>query len=349
MEYKDYYKIIGISKNASEKEIKQAYRKLARTYHPDVNPNNKNAEKKFKEINEAYEVLKDSEKRKKYDLLGENWQYAQTGQGSAGTGTGHNGFSFDIGDLFGSKTSGKKSGFSDFFEVFFGTSGGGSSSNFGDVFKRSHSGFDYDDDSNSTEEQQPLTFILEVTLQDIYFGVTKNINLQLPIRCTKCNGKGIQLNKVCSNCRGTGFITVNKNLEVKIPKGINEGTKIRLRGVTDGFRAGKDVYLEIKILKDKTFTRKENDLYCDISVSMFDVLLGGEIEIPTFTKKIFLKIPAGTQNGKIFRLQKLGMPDANNSKFGDIYAKVNIMLPENLSNEEINFFKEMKKKYNSKW
>lgn len=343
MEYKDYYKILGVSKNASEKEIKQAYRKLARTYHPDVNPNNKNAEKKFKEINEAYEVLKDSEKRKKYDLLGENWQYAQTGQSGAAGGAGFGGFSFDLGDLFGAKTSGRRSGFSDFFEIFFGSSGSGAG--YEDIFGRSNKNFNYEDEFYSPEEQETLTFTLEVTLQDIYFGGTKNITLQIPVRCNKCGGKGIELNKVCFNCRGTGFVTSSKNLEVKIPKGIKEGTKIRLRGVTDGFRVSKDIYLEIKILKDKTFTRKGNDLYCEVPVSMFDAILGGEIEIPTFTKKIFLKIPPNTQNGKMFRLQKLGMPDVNNSKFGDLYAKVNIVLPENLSNDEINFFKEMKKKH----
>src|SRR5437764_9051215 len=253
MEYKDYYKILNISREATADEIKKAFRKLARKYHPDVNPGDKKSEEKFKEINEAYEVLSDPDKRRKYDTLGPNWQeqfgspfgagrrsYSYGGRGSSSP------FDFDTGG----------SGFSDFFETLFGRSnpmGGatrGSVRN--DIRRRAGDNI-----------EQPV----EVTLQEAYAGGMRTFNIQLTEVCPICKGTGEIANKPCTNCSGQGMIPRNKRIQVKINAGVDNGSRIRVAGEGQpGIGGGPrgDLYLIISVNPDPMFERKGDDLYADV-------------------------------------------------------------------------------------
>jgi curved DNA-binding protein len=296
MEYKDYYKILGVDRNADEKEIKKAYRRLARQHHPDVNPGDKAAEARFKEINEANEVLSDPEKRRKYDALGQQYQrWQQTGGQPGGfdwsqwAGAGQRGGGpveyADIGDLFGS------SGFSDFFEAIFGGAGVGSRG----AGRASARGGD-------------LEHEVEITLEDAFSGAQLMVEV---------NGR---------------------KLEVKIPAGVKTGSRVRvagegMAGLGSGTRG--DLYLRIKVMPHPTFERRDRDLHCEVQIDLFTALLGGEARVPTLSGPVVLRIPAGTQTGKVFRLSGQGMPAlrAPNER-GALYAKARVILPENLSDKE---------------
>ncbi len=299
MDFKDYYKILGIDKNATADEIKKAYRKLALKYHPDKNPNNKAAEEKFKEINEANEVLSDTEKKKKYDELGENWnQYRQQGRPED---------NFDwskwtsqqqgqSGSYYGQDTFGSEGDFSSFFESLFG--GGG--------FSRR---------SNVKMKGQDYSAEIELSLEDAYHGSTRRIEV---------NGKTLQM---------------------KLKPGVKNGQVLRIKerggpGMNGGTKG--DIYLTIIIPPHPHFERKEDDIYCDVPVQLYTAILGGKQLIITLKGNIRIDIPAGTDNGKVMRLKGLGMPKFGKAdEFGDLYAKVQIMLPKNLTEKEISLFKEL--------
>jgi curved DNA-binding protein len=299
MEYKDYYKILGVNKTADEKEIKNAYRRLARKLHPDVNPDKK-AQEKFKEVNEAYEVLSDSEKRKKYDTLGANWQAYEQYQRAGGQGPfqwGGGGVQYrtvnaeDLNEIFGDL-----GGFSDFFRNFgFGES----------ARARPRRGQDV---------EQPI----EITLEEAYRGTTRLIQKE------------------------------NRRLEIKIPAGVKTGSKIRYAG--EGYAgssggASGDLFLRVQVAPHPIFERDGDDLRCEIPVDLYTALLGGEVNVPTLKGSLALKIPAETQSGKTFRLAGQGMPRLNEPNvFGDLYAKVRVVLPEKLSHEEREIFSQLAKK-----
>ena len=254
---KDYYQILGVSRNASEKEIKQAYRRLARKHHPDLNPGDKSAEAKFKEINAAHEVLSDPEKRKKYDQFGEQWEYAEQfaksgGQGRIRRDFGRGGTTFEYGDL---------SGFGDIFSSLFGDSGTGSR-------------------MRGPRRGQDIESPIEVTLEEAYRGSTRVIQLQTEEPCTACGGTGRVGNRLCTMCNGTGGKVIPKRLEVKIPAGVRDGSRIRIAGEgVSGRGGGKkgDLYLVAKVLPHKLFERKGDDLYTEVSVPLATVMLGGEV------------------------------------------------------------------------
>jgi len=305
MEYKDYYKILGVDKKASQKDIKRTYRKLARQYHPDVNPGDKAAEERFKEINEAYEVLSDPEKRQKYDQLGSSWQQWQRRGGDPGGfdwsqwfAGGQPGGSRvhvqygDIGDLFG------QGGFSDFFRNIFGGTGGATYSQ--------HS---------SRRSGQDLEHPVDITLEEAFRG-TKRI-LQ----------------------------SDSRRLEVTIPAGVDTGSRVRISGQGQpglGGGASGNLYLHVTVLPHRTFERKGDDLYCRVPVDLYTAILGGEVPVPTLTGQVMLKIPPETQSGKRFRLKGLGMPNLKNSKQrGDLYAEVSIVVPKRLSKREKELFQEL--------
>jgi molecular chaperone DnaJ len=321
---KDYYKVLGVNRNASEKEIKQAYRKLARKYHPDVNPGDKSAESKFKEINEAHEVLSDKDKRQKYDLYGDQWQHAdqfakageqQTQYWNFGKG-GAQSFRFEQGDL------------GDIFGNLFGGFGGRSSSR----QVRSRRGRDID---------HPV----EVTLDEAYHGTKRVLSLRVEEACPSCSGTGKIQNALCSACRGSGETSRLKNLEVKIPAGVKDGSRVRIAGKGEpGYGGGKsgDLYLVIKVKPNRLFERKGDDLYVDVEVPLTVAVLGGEVQVSTLKGKLALKIPSETQNGRTFRLTGQGMPHLGNSSIGDLHAKVKVILPANLSGEEKELFKKLK-------
>jgi len=319
---KDYYQILGVNRNASEKEIKQAYRRLARKHHPDLNPGDKSAEATFKEINAAYEVLSNPEKRKKYDQFGEQWEYAEQfaksrGQERVRWDFGRGGTTFEYGDL---------NGFGDIFSSLFGDSGIGSR-------------------MRGPRRGQDIESPIEVTLEEAYHGSTRVIQLQTVEPCTACGGTGRVGNRVCTICNGTGGRLISKRLEVKIPAGVRDGSRIRIAGEGGSGRAGGnkgDIYLVAKVLPHKLFERKGDDLYTEVSVPLATAILGGEVRLPTLNGNLSLKIPPETQNGKVFRMAGKGMPQLGNSKYGSMFAKVKVVLPTNLTEEEKKLFERLR-------
>jgi curved DNA-binding protein len=300
MDYKDYYKILGVDRDADTKEIKAAYRKLALKHHPDKNPDDSNAEERFKEINEAYEVLGDSEKRTKYDRLGasyRDWERMGGGRGgfdwSQWTGGMPGGVRVETGD-FGDVLG----GFSDFFNAIFGGMG---TANQG--FSRQPSGVGHD-----------IEQTIPISLTEAYKGTT---------RILQRNGK---------------------RLEVKIPPGAKTGTKVRVSGQGEtGARRKGDLYLVIRVEDDPRFEQKGADLYVDVSVDLYSAVLGGETRLPTPAGDVVLDIPAGSQPGQLFRLKGRGMPQLRNpSKHGDLFARLSVVIPKNLSDRERELFKELK-------
>ena len=312
MEYKDYYKILGVDKKASQDEIKKAYRKLAIKYHPDKNKDNAEAENKFKELNEANEVLSDKEKRKKYDELGENWKYYQQSGGAdqgfdwsqyanQGGGGRQQQYTYSSGDMGGG--FGDAGGFSDFFETLFGQGFGG-----GQTRSRSSR-------RSARMKGQDVSAEMSVTLEDAYKGADKYFDL---------DGESIKL---------------------KIKPGIGDGQTLKLTGKGNpGYNGGPkgDLLLKIHVLKDPMFERKENDLYTDLRVNLYIAILGGKAPLKTLKGTININIPKESQNGKVLRLQGMGMPVYGKANsFGDLYAKVYIETPVNLSDKELSLFKEL--------
>jgi len=309
MDFKDYYNLLGVSKTATSDEIKKAYRKLAVKYHPDKNPGNKQAEEKFKAISEANEVLKDPEKRKKYDKLGSNWkQYEQSsGNGAdfsqwARQGGGRNYSGTSNADDFGG------SDFSDFFNSFFAGQYGQDSDNpFGSQGRGRQGG--------RPVKGQDYEASLEVSLEGAYMGSKRMITLG------------------------------EEQLSVTIPQGVYDGQVLRVKGKgAQGRRGGEpgDLYMHVKIIPDPTFTIKDHDLYCDLHVSLYQAILGGEVSVHPPKGSVTMKIPRETQNGKVLRMKGLGMPVyRKKNEFGDLYLKIIIDIPQNLSPREVELFTQL--------
>jgi DnaJ-class molecular chaperone len=297
MASKDYYNILGIARGATDKDIKAAYRKLARKYHPDVNPGNKAAEDKFKEINQAYEVLSDADKRKKYDQFGEGWEHAgqftQTGaQGQPGAGFDFSQFNFGGGGA--SYTAGGAGMDSIFEELFSGARG-----------RRAH-----------PQRGQDIEHPVEITLEQAFAGTSLRLNLQ------------------------TAETSAMRQLEVKIPAGVKTGSRVRVAGKGAPGRGGAsgDLYLLISVLPNATFERQDDDLITTVTVPLTAAALGGKVEVPTLKGKLELKIPAETQNGRIFRLAGQGMPRLGKEGRGDLLVRISVVLPQKLSAEEKELF-----------
>ena len=318
MEVKDYYQTLGVSKNASQEDIKKAFRKLARKYHPDVNPGDPTAEEHFKEINEAYEVLSDEDKRKKYDRFGAQWrqyeraggqpedfdwhQWASPGQSPGGSRTYRrtvNPEEFE--EMFGG-TPGR--GFSDFFETLFGS-------------QRTSGSVGYERQNYSPRPRQgrDIEYPIQVTLREAYNGVTRSLQFD--------DGRLV---------------------EADIPPGVRTGSQVRLRGLAEPGAYGGDpgdLYLKVKVLADDRFHRESDDLKINLPVDLFTLLLGGVVIVPTMDKTVELTIPKETTNGKVFRLRGLGMPKLRNpNEHGDLYATVEAKLPDHLSDAEVELAKQ---------
>ncbi len=308
MNYKDYYKILGVDKNAGQDEIKKAYRKLAVKYHPDKTKGNKQAEDKFKEISEAYEVLKDPEKRKKYDQLGANWKHYKDfdGTGFGGARAGRDGaFTFEFGEGGFEDFFGGDSGFSDFFNRFFG----------GGFRQQAHR----EDFSSRIPKGADLQGQISITLEEVYTGTSRVIN---------ANGE---------------------RLRVNIKPGIEDGKTLRLKEKGGQSAMGGprgDLLLKVNVSQHPQFERKGNNLYAEAPVDIFTATLGGSITTQTLKGKISLKIPAGTDSGKKFRVKGKGLPlYDNNHIYGDLFVSIRITTPKQLSDKDLKTLKELKQKY----
>ena len=348
---RDYYEVLGVSKSASDDEIKKAYRGLAKKYHPDMNPGDKEAEAKFKEANEAYDVLSDKDKRQKYDQFGHAAFDPSMGGGSGfgGFGGGFGGGDFDFGDIFSS---------------FFG--GGGGSS-------RSRRNMPIDGEDVATR--------ITIDFEEAAFGCKKTVSfarvegcpecgtsgaekgttpetcsncrgtgsvtvkqqtmlgyMQTQRPCQECRGTGKIVKNPCKNCNGKGYIKVNKKLEVTIPAGIDSMQRIVLRGQGSAGRNGGDngdLIIEVRVKNHEIFARDGNNLYCDVPISFTEATLGAEIEIPILGgKPEKYEIPEGTQSGTSFTLRGKGIPDINSKRRGDLVITVLVETPKNLNSEQ---------------
>jgi curved DNA-binding protein len=310
MEYKDYYKILGIEKKADADQIKRAYRKLAMQYHPDRNPENKQAEEKFKEINEAYQVLGDPEKRARFDQLGDSYaRYTQRGGAPGGfnwedwyvrtPGSGNVRVEMgDLDDILGG-------GFSEFFSRIFGGLGGMPNTGVG-ASQRAPARPQYE---KPVFEQE-----IEITLQEAFHGTTRRFELD------------------------------DRRLEVKIPKGARNGTKVRVRAaVSSGVEGQKsDLYLVIKVKNEPNFERKDADLYTDVQINLYTAVLGGEVTVSTLSGKVVLTIPPGTQPGQTFRLVGRGMPLMRDpERSGDLFVRANVKIPRDLTEKQRQLFQQL--------
>jgi DnaJ-class molecular chaperone len=333
--YKDYYSILGVPKSAAEKDVKSAYRKLARKWHPDANPDNaREAEEKFKDIQEAYEVLGDPEKRKKYDFLGSDWQRAAREADSARSYRQAQGADFGDFSGFGNAGAGSPggaSGFSDFFDMFF--------SGIGRQRTAGSAGF-----GQSRQRGEDLESTIELSLHDAFEGGKKSITLQVEDVCPRCHGTGTDRNRICPQCHGTGRVRETKRFDVTIPRGVRDGQRIRLAGQgASGAGGGPrgDLYLVVHLASDNHYERKGDDLYLDLPVSIYELILGGDVRVPTMTGDVTMTIPAGTQNNKMLRLSGKGMPKLKDGGYGDEYVRLIGQLPTNLTDKEQKLFREL--------
>lgn len=337
MQYKDYYEILGVKREASGAEIKSAYRKLARKYHPDVNKT-KEAEQKFKDINEAYEVLSDKEKRKRYDSLGANWQ-----EGANFTPPpGFEGFNFGQGGGAQSFNFEDLGGFSDFFGSLFGDMMGGHART-GSSRQRTRNvyenfGFEQPRGQASQAKAQDLdiTQSISITAKDLFDKKPFPVRFKVMEKCPYCmGGKGF-----CPHCGGTGIISEQKSVNVKLPPEAKDGQKIRLKGEGKSDNRGNkgDLYLKINV-KDSEYTVDGVNLTKEIEVTPSEAVLGAKKEIKTLHGNISIKIPAGTSSGTL-RLKGLGLPKKDGS-FGDLNAKIKIVIPKKLSDKQIELYKKL--------
>jgi DnaJ-class molecular chaperone len=338
MEFRDYYKTLGVERNATEAQIKSAYRKLARKVHPDVNPNNKDAERQFKEINEAYQVLSDPEKRRKYDELGADWErgatedevfrrYARAGGPEFGGAPG--------------------AGFSDFFERFFGNIGGGSGSGPSRGFQR----FDFGDELGPGHARgRDLESEVRISVRDAVNGARRRLELSSEDQCDLCGGSGmtarqesrgrtriIRSAEPCPKCGGRGSIRVHRTLEVTIPPGVSEGSRIRLKGQGGrGSRAGQngDLFLITHVEPSGPFLLSGRDVRAQLPVWDYEAALGSEVTAPTLDGKISLKIPAGSQSGRVLRLKGKGLPARAKEPAGDLLYELKVLAPTDMTEEE---------------
>lgn len=350
MAQEDYYKLLGVSREASADEIKKAYRKAAVKYHPDKNPGDKAAEEKFKEVSAAYEVLKDSKKRESYDRFG-HAAFQQGAGGGAGAGGFHD--PFDI-----------------FREVFSGRSGGGGGGIFEDLFGGGYSA------PAQGQHGADLRYDIEISLEEAAAGVEKEISYRHSIACDRCHssgaepgskkvtcstcngrgqvvaasgfisvrqtcptchGAGVKIEKPCTKCRGEGRVKDTTKLKVKIPAGVDTGSKLRsAKGGEAGLQGGTsgDLYIVIHVKEHEIFERDHEDLHCVVPIKFTLATLGGSIDVPTLTGKVALKIPEGTQTGTVFRLRNHGIKSLRGNFKGDQLVRIEVEVPKKLSSEQ---------------
>ncbi|TCO83835.1 molecular chaperone DnaJ [Plasticicumulans lactativorans] len=342
MPKRDFYEVLGVAKNASDDDIKKAYRRLAMKLHPDRNPGDAVAEEKFKEVKEAYEVLSDARKRAAYDQFGHAGLEGAAGGGAGGFGAGGGpSFSDIFGDVFG--------------DIFSGGRGGG---------------------RDAAYRGSDLRYMLDLTLEEAVFGTTAKIRVPTLVSCQHCNGsgakkgtkpstcptcngvgqvrmqqgffsiqqtcprchgRGVVIMDPCDHCHGHGRVEEQKTLSVKVPPGVDNGDRIRLAGEGEAGEGGGpsgDLYVQIRVKPHPIFTREENDLYCEVPISFTMAALGGELDVPTLDGRVNLKVPAETQTGRVFRLRNKGVKPVRGGNQGDLLCKVTVETPVNLTAEQ---------------
>lgn len=364
VQFKDYYKTLGVARTVSQDEVKAAYKRLARKFHPDLNPGNAQAEERFKEVNEAHEVLADAEKRKLYDRYGDAWrQYKEAGftgdePGSRGGGRVSDS---DFGDWFaryaspsGRNANGRRTtftyetdfggtpgdgrGFSEFFQTVFGNLGGLGGFGTRDVPRAGPA-------SRGRPRGNDIEAEVEVSFDEAYRGATRMIQIQGGDACPTCGGAGLVRESLCPTCDGAGKAAKTRSVEVKIPAGVATGSKVRVRGqggASVGGGSSGDVVLRIAVKPDPRFEREGDDVRTEIDVPLYTAMLGGEVIVPTPDGRVALTIPAESQNGRTFRLRKKGMPSlrskggagAGAEERGDLLARIRVTLPTGLDEHE---------------
>lgn len=368
MAKEDYYKLLGISKDATEAEIKKAYRKMAIKYHPDKNQGDKAAEEKFKEISEAYEVLSDKNKRTQYDQFG---HAAFTSGGRSTHGFSGSGFHDPM----------------DVFSQFFGGGGGGGSSFFEDLFG---GGGGSQRSASSAVDGADLRYDMEIDFEDAVYGADKKVTIPRMSACDKCKSTGCEpgsgrktctrcggsgqvalsqgifsirqtcpscqgageiVEKPCKQCRGSGRVRTEKKLQIHIPPGVDTGSRLRVSGEGEsGLRGGRtgDLYVFIHVRKHDLFHREGNDIICEMPIPYSIATLGGVVEVPTITGKAKMKIPPGTQSATILRLKGKGVPALRGGARGSMHVKVFVEVPDNLSREQKSLLEQFDASLNAK-
>ncbi len=338
MAKRDYYEVLGVSRSATADEIKKAYRRLAMKHHPDRNTGDESAEAKFKEAKEAYEVLSDADKRAAYDRFGHD--AVRGAAGGAGGGFGPEGFSDIFGDVFGDIFGGGRQRGS---QVFRGADLGyelrldlekAVSGDSVTIDVPTQVSCDTCDGSGARKGSEPVKCqtcggVGQVRMQQGFFSIQQT--------CPACKGAGTTIADPCESCHGRGRVRKTKTLSVKVPAGVDDGDRIRLSGEGEAGRNGGppgDLYVEIRIKPHKLFERDGADLSCDVPISIATATLGGEVELPTLEGHVSLKIPAGTQSGKVFRLRGKGVTTVRDHRKGDLFARVNVETPVHLTAEQ---------------
>ena len=313
----DFYSTLGVGRNASQKDIRSAYRHLARKYHPDVNSGDPEAGERFKRINEAYQVLSDEKTRGDYDEFGDNWRHAEQARNFGARG----GFGRRPGVRFQQSDLGDLGGFADY--------------GFGDLF-----GFG----SRATGQRRgatrsrPQETDVQITLAEAYSGATRLVSYEAASPCTSCGGTGRRGSAICAACRGAGAEVRPVRLEVKIPPGIDDGGRIRLRPAPD-----VELTLRARVRPDSRFRREGSDLHVEVPAPYLDVILGGEVEVPTMTGRVMLTVPPGSQNGRSFRLSGKGMPRLGGGAPGALVATLRVVLPQSVDGDEKELFEQLRR------
>jgi DnaJ-class molecular chaperone len=333
---KDYYEVLGVSRSASADEIKTAYRKLARKFHPDLNPGDKTAEERFKELQEAYDTLSDPENRKLFDKYGENWKAVKQGGGppppgweatATAGGPQSGGFDFSGFDFSGmGGGAGGGAGF-DIFEEMFGRATGGRTGR-----------------GRRRERGQDVEAQLELSLEEAHRGGRRTLQLQAAEICPTCSGTGTVSDKTCQTCGGSGQVLKPKTIEVNIPAGVRDGSTVRLAGQggigTNGTQPG-DLYLRIRLRPHPVFTVRGDDLEIELPVAPWEAALGTKLEVPTIDGKVELTIPPGAQSGQRLRLRGQGLNKRRGGR-GDQFVRLKIMVPKEISAEERRLYEKLR-------
>jgi DnaJ-class molecular chaperone len=333
VKFKDYYEVLGVQRDATTDDIKSAHRKLARKYHPDLNKNDPSAEGKFKTLQEAYEVLSDPAKRRQYDALGANY---------------HEGMEFRVPSGWNARSQARRGpsaeefeggglgGFSEFFEALFGGGGGGR-------MRPGNGGMRGSPFASAPAHGTDIETVLNVSLDEAYLGANKKVQIHVNSTCPACQGSGVIAGSRCGACEGRGLAPRLKNMEIRIPEGVKDGTRLRLAGQGEPSPAGDepgDMFVKIQIQPHPVFNLRGDNIHVEVPVAPWEAVLGGEVEVPTLGGPIKMKLPPGTQAGTKLRLKRRGM--ATGSERGDEIVHVKIVIPPDVTDRERHLFRQLR-------